>query len=95
MESGREQEQSIKQRKAMLYEDDAPAVVRGPSKPFAEYLRETPAAPLSPAIQAALWAAGIVVVLLLVAALIRPAPPKAKAKRKAEAAVPILTKAIA
>ncbi len=57
----------------MLFEDDeplstAPTVER---KPFVEYLRTTPAAPLSAGVKAALWAAGVVVVLLLLGALLK------------------------
>ncbi len=88
----REQEQSIKDRKRLLYEDDDPmpssaGTVAG--KPFAVHLRETPAAPLPTSIRAALWAAGVVVALLLAAAAYkssraRPqADPSAPASRRA------------
>lgn len=72
----REQEVSIRQREGELFrrEDE----VASTAKPFAEYLRETPAAPLPAWVKAALWATGVVVALLLVAALWRlqskPAP---------------------
>src|SRR4051812_36064681 len=78
----REQDQSIKDRKRLLYDDDdlPPAPE---SKPFDLYLPQTPAAPLPPAIKAALWGAGIVVGLLLAAAVLRSArgtpPPKPRA----------------
>jgi hypothetical protein len=70
----REQEQSIRARKEELY-DEQPAPARPvgtePKKPFAVYVRETPAAPLSGLVKAALWAVGAVVVLLLIATLLR------------------------
>jgi len=65
------QEQSIKDRKKQLYDADAPAVAVGPHKPFQDVLRSTPAAPLSTATKAALWAVTVVVLLLLVAALMK------------------------
>jgi hypothetical protein len=74
------QEQSIKARKHQLFEVDAPVEV-GSGRPFKEFVRTTPAAPLSGLIKAALWTAGVVVVLVLAAALFktfhhppRPAP---------------------
>ena len=67
----RTQEQSIKARKHDLFErDHGPAVAgSGSRRTFRELLRETPAQPLTPAIKAVLWAVGVVVILLLVAAL--------------------------
>ena len=65
------QEQSIKARKHQIFDDVVPAVSSGSSKPFKEFLRETPAAPLSGGMKAALWAVGAVVALLLVAALMK------------------------
>jgi len=87
MDSG-DQDQSIKDRKNLLYEDDAPppGPARPPSKPFDVYLRETPAAPLSPGIKAAIWAAGAVVALLLAGAAMKPSPPKSAPKAKARRA---------
>ena len=64
------QEQSIKARKHQLFEADAPAEV-GSGRPFRDFLRTTPAAPLSGLTRAALWAAGVVVALVLVAALFK------------------------
>jgi hypothetical protein len=67
----RENLPSVVARKAQLFERDAPsgpAVVR---KPFADYLRDTPAAPIPLGIKAALWAAGVLVGLILLAALLR------------------------
>jgi hypothetical protein len=65
------QEQSIKDRKKQLYDVDAPAVVEGSSRPFRDFLRDTPAAPLAGGVKAMLWAVGVVVVLLLAAALFK------------------------
>jgi hypothetical protein len=81
--AGREQEQSIRERKQLLFEEDEaptrPALEPEPVKPFPEYLRTTPAAPLSGLARAILWGAGLLVVLLFVAALVkmgnRPAKP--------------------
>lgn len=86
-----EQEFSIKARGNELYakrEDDRPKV-----KAFDVYLKETPAAPISPAALTALWAAGIIVAVLFVAALWRishrgprrPIQPPRAAPRKAAA----------
>jgi len=76
----REQDISIRQREGELFRrEDATSSAR----PFAEYLRETPAHPLPSWVKAALWAVGVVVALLFAAALwrlqSRPAP---KALRK-------------
>ena len=88
MDMGREQDQSIKDRKRLLYEDDAPLAssVKPQSKPFALYLRETPAAPLALWVRAALWAAGLVVAMLLVGAVMKSMRAKETPKRKAERA---------
>ena len=64
------QEQSIKDRKKQLYEAEAPASVES-SLPFKDFLRTTPAAPLSIGVKAALWILGVIVVLLLVGALMK------------------------
>ncbi len=64
------QEQSIKARKHQLFEPDAPLAV-GSGRRFKEFLRTTPAAPLSGLTRAALWVAGVVVALVLVAALFK------------------------
>jgi hypothetical protein len=64
------QEQSIKARKNQLFDDDTP-VFTGSDRPFKEFLRETSATPLSPAIRAMLWAAALLVVVMLVAALFK------------------------
>jgi hypothetical protein len=83
----REQEQIIKAKKQQLFEADEP--VAGPLKPFAQYVRETPAAPLSVGVKALLWGAGVVVVLILLYALIRGPRPRARpAPRADRAAIP-------
>ena len=82
----REQEQSIKDRKRLLYDDDdapvsALAVER---KPFSVYLRETPARPLSGGVKAALWAAAIIAALLLAGAVMKSTQGKPPSKKRAE-----------
>ena len=70
----REQELSIRERKQLLFESDAPATARADAssrRPFAEYLRTTPAEPLSPAAKGVLYGVGGLVVLLLVAAVMK------------------------
>jgi hypothetical protein len=62
------QEQSIKARKNELFEEEAPVFLNS-SRPFRDFLRETPAEPLSGAAKAMLWVAGVIVAVLLVAAL--------------------------
>jgi hypothetical protein len=83
MDAPREQEQSIKDRKKLLFDDDPFPVPTGPAverKPFAVYLQKTPAQPLSTGVKALLWAAGIVVGLLLAGAAWRSSQPKVKEK---------------
>jgi hypothetical protein len=70
----REGDVSIRERKQLLFEADEPTGPRAdapPRRPFAEYLRTTPAAPLSPGAKGGLYAAGAVVMLLFVAALLK------------------------
>ena len=80
-----EQEISIKRRGHDLFVDES-APSTGPTRPFAEFLRETPAAPLSAGVKAALWALSIVAALLFAAALWRlvnrPTPKPAAATKK-------------
>lgn len=82
------QDQSIKARKRQLFEEDE-AVAVGSGRPFREFLRTTPAAPLSGLTRSALWAAAVVVALVLVAALyktfhhpprVAPGPPRKAAR---------------
>ena len=83
MDAPREQEQSIKDRKKLLFDDDPPPLATGPiveRKPFAVHLQKTPAQPLSTTVKAMLWAAGIVVGLLLAGAAWRSSQPKVKVK---------------
>lgn len=67
----REQEISIKKREGELFRPEGDDLQTAPTKPFAEYLRETPADPLPSWVKAALWATGVVVALLFAAALWR------------------------
>lgn len=67
----REQEQSIRDRKATLFEEAEPEGPTVARRPFAEHLRTTPPAPLPRSIRTLLWAVGLVVVALLVIALVR------------------------
>ncbi len=89
MSDPREQEQSIKDRKKLIYDDDPTPLSTGPvieRKPFKIYLRETPPQPLSTGLKAGLWAAGIMVLLLLAGALWKSSQPKAKPSPKTGAA---------
>ncbi len=65
-----EQEHSIKVRSNEMFIADAPTEVSR-TRPFPEYLRETPAQPLSAGIRAIIWTLGIIVALLFVTALWR------------------------
>lgn len=75
---GREQDQSIRERKQLLF-DDEELPVRGDgqpaeviyARPFRDYLRNTPAAALSNVTKGMLYAAGAVVLLMLLAALLK------------------------
>ena len=70
----REEEQSIRARKAEMFErteSPKPTGPTSPTKPFAVYLRETPATPLSGMTKAILWAVGALVVLLLIVGFLR------------------------
>lgn len=71
-----EQDRLIREKTQQLFEDDEVSVETGPRKTFKQLLRETPATPLPAWINAALWAAGAVVLLLLLAALLRSTRPK-------------------
>ncbi len=65
------QEQSIKARKHQLFEPDAPAFEVGSGRSFKDFVRTTPATPMSGLTRAALWAAGVLVAVVLVAALVK------------------------
>ena len=89
MSDPREQEQSIKDRKKLIYDDDPTPLATGASverKPFKIHLRETPAQPLSTVLKAALMAAGVAVALLLAGALWKSSRPKPKPTPKIGAA---------
>ncbi|WP_165230687.1 hypothetical protein [Aquisphaera insulae] len=78
------QERSIKDREQEIFDDLPPATGPVPAaRPFAEYLRETPAAPLSSGVKAIFWIAGIAVILLLCAALWRAQHPRTTRTRRA------------
>lgn len=67
-----EQEHSIKARSNELFESEGPSAGAGrASRPFREYLKETPARPFSPLIQAMFWSLGAIVLLLFLAAIWR------------------------
>ena len=63
-----EQEISIKSRAHEVFAKAEPDP-RGRTKPFPVYLRETPASPMSAAVRAVLWFAGIIVGMLFLAAV--------------------------
>jgi hypothetical protein len=67
-----EQERSIKDREQELFvEEREEPPPRPPVKPFAIYLRETPADPIVPEVKVILWVVGVVVLVVFVAALWR------------------------
>jgi hypothetical protein len=68
-----EQEHSIKARSHELFVEETPALSNGATKPFAAYLRETPARPLSPVFKVLFWFLGIIVALLFLLAVWRVA----------------------
>jgi len=90
------QEQSIKARKKELYFEEE-YVDSGPRKTFREYLRETPATPLSKHVKLMLWGSAAPVLLLFLGALLTikgsiakppersvlpPSPPKLEVVRR-------------
>jgi hypothetical protein len=85
-----EQEISIRRREHELFVQESASV--GPVKSFPEYLRETPAAPLSTGLKAALWAVGLVAAILFAAALWRlvnrPTPRPAPGRGRTRASSP-------
>jgi hypothetical protein len=64
-----EQELSIKEREQQLFVETSEDQLQGPVRPFAEYLRETPAAPLAIEVKVLLWIVGIVVAILFAGAI--------------------------
>jgi hypothetical protein len=91
-----EQEISIKAREHELYVPDSEPSSK-PVKPFAVYLRETPAEPFSPTTKAILWMVGTVVGLLFLAACWRatmhnaPVSRTRKARPAVKTAMPVST----
>src|SRR5438128_5627763 len=73
-EATEQQDQSIKARKFQLFEQRTETGVV--AKRFAEYVRDTPPALLSPGVKAGLGAVAVLVVLLLLAALLVKPPRK-------------------
>jgi hypothetical protein len=66
-----EQEHSIKARSHELFVEPSQAASPRRTKPFLDYLRRTPAQPLSPLAITVLWILGILVTVLFLAALWR------------------------
>ncbi|MFO0956064.1 MAG: hypothetical protein U0800_01210 [Isosphaeraceae bacterium] len=62
-------DRELKDRQKQLYGESPSAGAQAPRKAFAEFLKETPAAPLSPGLKAALIAAAVVVGLAFLASL--------------------------
>lgn len=67
-----EQEHSIRARSDELFVEEIPVVTPArSSRPFVDYLRETPAQPLSPALKALFWMVAIIVGILFLVAIWR------------------------
>ncbi len=87
------QEQSIKERKQELFAEEPVLVEHRES--FETYLKTTPPAPLSGLARGILWAVGVLVVLLLIAALWNGwAPRPARARRAASVPGPATRPAV-
>lgn len=74
----KDQDQSIKARKKLLYEEDEvppSALSDGDRLPFRAYLSKTPAAPLPIGTKALLWLAAVIVGLLLLVTILRRSFP--------------------
>jgi hypothetical protein len=89
-----EQEHSIKARGKELYVGQPKPVTSQPTKPFVTYLRETPAQPLSTFTNVVLWIVGIVVAVLLFAALWRISDRYGPVRRARKSPPPSATTAI-
>jgi hypothetical protein len=83
-----EQERSIKAREHELYVKPLPATEGQVRKPFPVYLRETPAEPLSPMTKTLLWIAGVLVVIVFLAAIWRTTQRRTLKPRKPAAPPP-------
>jgi hypothetical protein len=83
-ESPEKQDRSIKARKSSLFESHEHDV--GSTRPFSEYLKSAPAAPLSPAVKAMLVAIAILCVVLLLAAIFGAG--NRRSRHRADAAKP-------
>lgn len=86
-----EQEHSIKVRSNALFFEEA-IVPERTTRPFAEYLRETPAKPMPAWLQAIFAIVGVIVGILFLIAVWRvshPLPPKKPASRPAAASTAI------
>ncbi len=82
------QDQSIKARKKELFVEEQD-LQTGPRKKLRDYLKETPAAPLSKNVKLSLWGSAVPVVLLFVAALLSSGSRStAKAKAPEEMIIP-------
>ncbi|MGC8640669.1 MAG: hypothetical protein ACP5XB_12415 [Isosphaeraceae bacterium] len=79
-----EQERSIKDREQELFFEPVEGPAK-PLKPFPVYLQETPPVPISPAVKVILWAVGILVALLFLAALWRAQRSHARPQTKSTA----------
>jgi hypothetical protein len=82
------QEQSIKARKNELFVEEQ--VQTGPQKKLRDYLKDTPAAPLSKQVKMMLWGSAAPVVLLFVAALL--VPSRSRPKPPEESIIPVHAK---
>jgi hypothetical protein len=67
-EAPEQQDQSIKARKFQLFERQQLGGA-GALRPFADYVRQTPPAPMATPIKASLWALAVLVALLFLAAM--------------------------
>jgi hypothetical protein len=67
---GESEEQSIKARKHEMFEEEARAGSTEPKKPVKVYLQETPATPMTQFTKITLWALGVIVLLLFLAAVV-------------------------
>ena len=89
-----EQEHSIKARGTELFVGQLKPENSQPTKPFLTYLRETPAQPVSTFTKVVLWIVGIVVAVLLLAALWRVSHRYGPGRRAPKSPRPAATTAI-